>query len=62
MSHNKDLSTMELDLAMQVFVEEDDNYEFLLDEALAKDGLYRGISSVILSYNILSTLISTRQL
>jgi hypothetical protein len=24
------------------FVEEDDDYEFLLDEALARDGLYRG--------------------
>ena len=25
------------------FVEEDEDYEFLLDEALARDGLYRGI-------------------
>ena len=26
------------------FVEDDDDYEFLLDEALARDGLYRGMS------------------
>ena len=25
------------------FVEDDDDYEFLLDEGLARDGLYRGI-------------------
>ena len=44
------------------FVEDDDDYEFLLDEALARDGLYRNMSSVILSLIILFTLISTRQL
>lgn len=26
------------------FIEDDDDYEFLLDEALARDGLYRGMS------------------
>ena len=26
------------------FVEDDDDYEFLLDEGLARDGLYRGMS------------------
>ena len=46
------------------FVEDDNDYEFLLDEALAlaRDGLYRGMSPVILSLIILFTLISTRQL
>ena len=34
------------------FVENDDDYEFLLDEALARDGLYRGMSSVISSLPI----------
>ena len=33
------------------FVENDDDYEFLLDE-LARDGLYRGMSSVISSLPI----------
>ena len=33
------------------FVEDDDDYEFLLNEVIARarDGLYRGMSSVILS-------------
>ena len=45
------------------FVEEDDDdYEFLLDEALARDGLYRGLSSVILCLYIQRRLICTRQL
>ena len=34
------------------FVEEDEDYELLLDEALARDGLYRGMSSVISSLSI----------
>ena len=38
------------------FVEDEDDYEFLLDEGLARDGLYRGIS-VILSLYILRKLI-----
>lgn len=29
------------------FVEDDDDYEFLLDEGLARDGLYRGMSVYI---------------
>jgi hypothetical protein len=32
------------------FVEDDDDYEFLLDEGLARDGLYRGMSVSIYSY------------
>ena len=47
------------------FVEDDDDSEFLLEKALARDGLYhRGMSSVILSLTILSQLrlILTRQL
>ena len=47
------------------FVEDDDDDEFLLDKALARDGLYRGMfdSSVILSLTILSMrLIWTRQI
>ena len=36
------------------FVEDDDDYEFLLDEALARDGLYRGMSSVIIFVIFLS--------
>ena len=43
------------------FVEEDDDSEFLLDEALGRDGLYWRMSS-ILSLTILSKLIWTRQL
>ena len=43
------------------FVENDDDYEFLLDEALARDGLYRGMSSVISSLPI-HNLIWTRRL
>ena len=43
------------------FVEEDEDYELLLDEALARDGLYRGMSSVISSLSI-HNLIWTRQL
>ena len=34
------------------FIEDEDDYEFLLDEALARDGLYRGMSSVISSLYI----------
>ena len=34
------------------FVENDDDYEFLLDETLARDGLYRGMFSVISSLPI----------
>ena len=43
------------------FVEDDDDSEFLLDEALAREGLYWRMSS-ILSLTILSKLIWTRQL
>ena len=43
------------------FVEKDDDYEFLLDEALARDGLYRGMTSVISSLPI-HNLIWTRRL
>ena len=39
------------------FVEDDDDYEFLLDEVIAGDGLYRGMFSVILSLIVLPKLI-----
>ena len=42
------------------FVEDYDDLEFLSDEALAREGLYRGMSSVI--YIILHVLIWRRQL
>ena len=59
MNHNKDFSTMEVDFgdASSSFVDDYDDDEFLLNKALARDGLYRGMSSVILSLIALSKLI-----
>ena len=57
-SHNNDLSTMGVDLAMRVLSRVTMTMNFCRMKPLARDsdGLYRGMSSVFLSLAILSKL------